>query len=430
MPFWLFGKRTRDPSPASGIAPVTASGAPPAPDRSHSGSSQALKTFWPQSNIGNILASTLSALVLGGIFLLIFAGGQNGSKSIAAVVSATFLVAAAAFVVGVFIGCLFGVPQSVALTPEQAKEAAAKSGLYRPSNQLQQVSDWLVKILLGASLTQLANVTAIGAYFEEFVGSAAAAMVIVTYFFVVGFLSGYFVMIIYLGPLIRNAGEDLLADRERILIAYRLYQALYRSPAELDQAIREAQEYVNRSQAHLNDDPELAADIYGHLACGYGQQYKRAAPEARQSLLENALKCAAKAVEYDVDWGDVLVDVYDADPDEDSDDDWAVFKARENEPELKGIKTFIDGLRPRGEAKKDTDAAKAKEDLVAANKAKYEALKAAAEAVTAATTALNQAKEALGKDANNQTLKDAVAAAEKALADAVAKKKTADERAT
>ncbi|MCE9527436.1 MAG: hypothetical protein K8R36_15440, partial [Planctomycetales bacterium] len=84
------------------------------------------------------------------------------------------------------------------------------------------------------------------------------------------------------------------------------------------------------------------------------------------------------------------------------------------------------------EAKKVTDAAAvtANEALVAANKAKDEAVKAAtdaATAATAATTALNKAKEALAKDVNNQTLKDAVAAAEKANTDADAKKKAADE---
>ena len=84
------------------------------------------------------------------------------------------------------------------------------------------------------------------------------------------------------------------------------------------------------------------------------------------------------------------------------------------------------------EAKKVADeaATKAAEALVAANKAKDDATKAAVDAATAATAAatkLTQAKEALAKDAENQTLKDAVAAAEKEAADAEAKKKTADE---
>jgi WD40 repeat protein len=87
------------------------------------------------------------------------------------------------------------------------------------------------------------------------------------------------------------------------------------------------------------------------------------------------------------------------------------------------------------EAKKVTDAAavKANEDLVAANKAKDEAVKAATDAAavaTAATTALAKAKEVLDKDANNQTLKDAFAAAEKANAEADVKKKAADEAKT
>lgn len=84
------------------------------------------------------------------------------------------------------------------------------------------------------------------------------------------------------------------------------------------------------------------------------------------------------------------------------------------------------------EAKKVTDAAAvtANEALVAANKAKDEAVKAANDATAAATaalTAFNQAKEALAKDTENQTLKDAAAAAEKASAEAEAKKKAADE---
>ncbi len=84
------------------------------------------------------------------------------------------------------------------------------------------------------------------------------------------------------------------------------------------------------------------------------------------------------------------------------------------------------------EAKKVADEAapKAAEALTAANKAKDDATKVAtdaAAAATAAATKLTQAKEALAKDAENQTLKDAVAAAEKESTDAEAKKKTADE---
>lgn len=84
------------------------------------------------------------------------------------------------------------------------------------------------------------------------------------------------------------------------------------------------------------------------------------------------------------------------------------------------------------EAKKVADDAqtKAGEVLTAANKAKDDATKVATDAATAAQTALtalNQAKEALAKDVNNQVLKDAVTAAEKASLDADALKKTADD---
>lgn len=84
------------------------------------------------------------------------------------------------------------------------------------------------------------------------------------------------------------------------------------------------------------------------------------------------------------------------------------------------------------DAKKVADEAapKANEAFVAANKAKDDATKLAndaAQALQNAQNALNQAKDALNKDAQNQGLKDAVAAAEKVVADMDAKKKAADE---
>jgi hypothetical protein len=61
--------------------------------------------------------------------------------------------------------------------------AAPLRRLYRPSKQLQQVSDWLVKVFLGASLTQVGNMTVIATYLTGFRWSAEGPMAIITHSF-------------------------------------------------------------------------------------------------------------------------------------------------------------------------------------------------------------------------------------------------------
>ena len=127
-----------------------------------------------------------------------------------------------------------------------------------------------MKILLGASLTQLGKVTQVGRYLEPFVGSPQAAIVIVTYFGVLGVLSGYFIMVVYLGVLIRRFGEglvkELVDERDRVAeeldfakLDYTLYRSLYRSPSDQELAVKHAEEYLKQHEG--------SEDLFGHLAC-------------------------------------------------------------------------------------------------------------------------------------------------------------------
>src|SRR5262249_23262070 len=77
---------------------------------------------------------------------LAFEGGGTAAFKI---VGVAFLVAGASFVSGCLVGFLFAIPRTV-----QGEEGSKVSGpsqqtQYRPNTNLEQISDWLTKILVG-----------------------------------------------------------------------------------------------------------------------------------------------------------------------------------------------------------------------------------------------------------------------------------------
>jgi lipopolysaccharide biosynthesis regulator YciM len=142
----------------------------------------------------------------------------------------------------------------------------------------------------------------------------------------------------------RIATEEL----DRIAVQHALFQSLYREAPEQEEAVERAEEY-------LKENPAGTADLYGHLACAYAQRYQRERdagkpatdPELKQ-LLDAAVKNAEEAVKRDPEWGPILHDLYYA-PADAVEDDWAVFRGPENDPDNK-VKSFIDKLQSTARA--------------------------------------------------------------------------------
>lgn len=117
----------------------------------------------------------------------------------AAVVSVGAMTGAAAFVAGGLLGFLFGVPKA----PEGDTEGSqvTRHARYRVNTNLEQISDWLTKILVGVGLIQLRQIAAaaiglISVVAKGMGGSASARIVaggILVYFLGNGFLSAYYV---------------------------------------------------------------------------------------------------------------------------------------------------------------------------------------------------------------------------------------------
>ena len=125
-----------------------------------------------------------------------------------------------AAVVGILIGFLFGIPRT--LTNEAATISPPVDGgvrgmqetSYRVNTNLEQISDWLTKILVGLGLTQLRQIPehlqTLGVYFSGTLGGTPemaerVVAVSVPYFVVCGFFFGYLWTRLFLSGAFRAA---------------------------------------------------------------------------------------------------------------------------------------------------------------------------------------------------------------------------------
>lgn len=128
------------------------------------------------------------------------------------------VMGAAAGISGAFPGFLFGIPRSVVASSDAPSGAGVLIGnldpqVTHPSTNLEQISDWLTKILLGATLLQLSDILAgLRALFVTMgsaIGGGASAVVFVgalaLFCAVAGFIQGWLAARIWLPWLIHAA---------------------------------------------------------------------------------------------------------------------------------------------------------------------------------------------------------------------------------
>jgi hypothetical protein len=115
------------------------------------------------------------------------------------------LLAGGATVAGGLLGFLFGIPRALA-GPEQGDDADTRRG-YLPNTNLEQISDWLTKILVGVGLVQFTTLARHIGDLIDFLGPSlggeprgrAFAGATVAVFSISGFLAFYLVTRLYLG---------------------------------------------------------------------------------------------------------------------------------------------------------------------------------------------------------------------------------------
>jgi len=170
----------------------------------------------------------LAALGLSAIVLYAIQYDHWKAGVVASTASIGFLTAGAAWLIGTLLGFLFGIPHTrVALadpgwsasgSQKVAGEAAhghQSDHRYDPSTSLEQISDWLTKIIVGVGLTQLGKIplklNSLAVYIAYSIGGGPAnqafALSICLYFSVCGFFFGFLWARLYMIEAFRAADE-------------------------------------------------------------------------------------------------------------------------------------------------------------------------------------------------------------------------------
>jgi len=206
------------------------------------------------------------------------------------VVAVALLIAAGAFVTGGIFGFLFGIPRALAaerpLPARRGETERLREGTetetasrYAPNTNLEQISDWLTKILVGVGLVQF---SAIAGHLGDLVDSLGPAFggdpygksvagATLAIFSVSGFLVFYLITRIHLGSALAHADEQMLNRLEKKLDEVRDSQA---NQQELDV------QAVTLIQRQLDPEP--------------------GAPPISQTDLDNALAAASPLVKTQI----------------------------------------------------------------------------------------------------------------------------------
>ncbi|MFF2039397.1 hypothetical protein ACFVVX_03130 [Kitasatospora sp. NPDC058170] len=157
-------------------------------------------------------------LGVGVLGLLLFALGRPHAWQ---ALGGGLVVAGASAVLGGALGFLFGVPRVRGTAGGEPPQ-----GSYVPNTNLEQVSDWLTKVLLGVGLTQLGSLgerlhqlgSALAPALGGGEGAVPFAAALVLYFLVLGFLAGWLVTRLALPRVLSDADQALdlfLAGQDR-----------------------------------------------------------------------------------------------------------------------------------------------------------------------------------------------------------------------
>lgn len=144
--------------------------------------------------------------IFGVVALACYASAVSGLSAFAV----GLLTAASALVVGGLLGFLFGIPRSLAVAGGRTE------GLTSNTN-LEQISDWLTKILVGLGLVELGAIVDQIGQLIDFLGPAlappndrfAVALGILTLFSVSGFLLFYLATRVHLAPVFAQTERQL-----------------------------------------------------------------------------------------------------------------------------------------------------------------------------------------------------------------------------
>jgi hypothetical protein len=214
------------------------------------------------------------AMLAGLLSVPIYATQAGEWTSFFIMISVGWLVAGASALVGGTLGFLFGIPRTLqqegnftgASLAESEPGAPLRRTDYRANTNLEQISDWLTKILVGVGLTQIGEIkTGLGtlsAFAAQGLGTQSHnqvfALGLICYSCILGFLFGYLWTRLFLAGALRVADqavigvltEKVLQVTEKAATTERKLDE-FKKQSDLDAAA------LNLSYRQLNPSPDL-----------------------------------------------------------------------------------------------------------------------------------------------------------------------------
>lgn len=197
-------------------------------------------------------------------------GAPNPTERIAA----CLLIGGSAATVGALLGFLFGIPRVMDNHAGQDGSSQTRGSRYQVNTNLEQISDWLTKIIVGLGLVQLGRIPSLFAELATYASSAfgeparatSLTAALLLYFGVCGFLSAYLWTRILL-TLEFTRADRAASDSPEFLEGY-VHALLYQpAPDGFRLAIKGAEEFVQTFG-------ESNWRIWRAVACAYGQKYR------------------------------------------------------------------------------------------------------------------------------------------------------------
>lgn len=170
-----------------------------------------------------LIFSALS-IIMGQIVIVLFVLGASGESYLFADLSTLQAISLGAASTGVLLGFLFGIPRTLQhdIAPPATNARDDADGIrYQINTNLEQISDWLTKIIVGVGLVQLGS---IGSWLINFSGRVSISFdspilgqpfvaSLILYFMIAGFLSGYLWTRLHFGSAIKEADRGLVERR-------------------------------------------------------------------------------------------------------------------------------------------------------------------------------------------------------------------------
>lgn len=184
------------------------------------------------------------------------------------------LVSGAALAVGAVIGFLFGIPRAVQEPRSQSGVLSRFEAPYQVNTNLEQISDWLTKIIVGVTLVQIAKIPPAFSDLADYVATAfgeaatvpsSFAAVVMVYFAVGGFLAFYLWTRVILATEFNRVDR---ASRNSPEFYEGLIEALLYQPPP--QGFRAALQLGEEFKTQFGEGNWR---VWRAMACAYAQQY-------------------------------------------------------------------------------------------------------------------------------------------------------------